>query len=212
MELPGIRHMLCVLLTVVMVAAAPFSAYAADNDSTRDVIESADLNPTDPQSEALDMLLDEIMDEILDEDMTTYEQVQTCYDYLVDTMSYGSHMSRIGTMVSDDVSCQQIYRNYGAVEGFGAVALTARVGMCNAYSSAFILMVRKIGLDADLVTGSTRSAGGGYAYHEWAEVDIDGTVYVFDPQLEQNLVSAGLPEYTVFCATYDEIPGRYIKA
>lgn len=212
----SLRRGICtVLATLLLLTALPVGAFAAqDADSPIDLLDEAELNPVSPRSEALDALLDDIMDDIFaetDEDLDTYGQVKACYDYLVANVRYGSHTANLGAMVNDSVSCRSIYSSYGAVEGFGAVALTARVGMCNAYASAFILMARKIGLDAYLVKGSTRSGGGGYAYHEWAEIKIDDSVYVFDPQLEQNLVAAGLPRYTVFCRTYSEIPGRYSK-
>lgn len=202
------------LAALILIAATPANMLAADSaDSRADIFNATELNPVSPKSEALDILLDDIMDDILanTDEYDTYEQMRACYDYVSSTVRYGSHTANLGAMVNDTVSCRQIFSSYGAVEGFGAVALTAKVGMCNAYASAFILMARKIGLNAYLVKGSTRSAGGGYAYHEWAEIEVDGAVYVFDPQLEQDLVTAGLSPYTVFCRTYDEIPGRYSK-
>lgn len=199
------------LLALVLLGTASFPVFAAAGDDAQERIDSAELNPVAPQSDALDDLLDDLLDEIVDPEHQPYEQLQDCYDYLVETVSYGSHTRNLGTLVGDGVSCRQIYNSYGEVEGFGAVALTAKVGMCNAYASAFILLARKIGLEAQLVRGSTRSAGGGYAYHEWAEITVDGVTYLFDPQLEQDLVQAGLPAYSVFCKTYEQVPGRYIK-
>lgn len=196
-------------LAAVFAATLPLSVFASDN--LKDLINNAELNPIEPQSEALEMYLEELMPEIVDDDMEPYDQLIACYDYIMDNTRYGSHTARLGTQVRDGVTCGQIYSSYGEVEGFGAVALTANVGMCNAYASAFILMAREIGLNAYLVEGETRSAGGGYAYHKWAEVNIDGNVYIFDPQLDQDLSAAGLPAYSVFCKTYDEIGGRYVR-
>lgn len=209
--LPGKAFLSLLLATAVAVGMAT-TAFAKDlpeGDARINVINQAELSPTAPRSEALDAYLQELLDSILEDDMDTYQQVKACYDYLVDNLTYGSHTARLGTLVSDGVSCNSIYSKYGEVEGFGAVALTSGTGMCNAYSSAFILMVQEIGLDARLVQGYTRSAGGGYAYHKWAEVNIDGTVYVFDPQLEQNLRSAGMATYSVFCKTYEQVGSRY---
>jgi len=199
------------LLALTLVVGSPPCAFAQSSDSREDILNYAALNPTAPRSEALDAYLEELLFSLLDEDMDTYEQVKACYDYLVANVRYGSHMGQLGTPVANGVTCRDIYNTYGEVEGFGAVALTAHKGMCNAYASAFILMAREIGLNAYLVKGYTRSAGGGYAYHEWAEMEIDGQVYVFDPQLEQDLRRAGLPRYSVFFKTYDEVGGRYSK-
>lgn len=175
-----------------------------------DLLAEAALNPTSPRSDALDAYLDELLPTIISDDMDTYAQVKACYDYLVQTVSYGSHTGRLGTPIGN-TTCGRIYSAYGEVEGFGAVALTAKTGMCNAYASAFILMTRKLGLDSYLVKGSTKGAGGGYVYHEWAEINVDGNAYLFDPQLEQDLRSAGLPDYSVFFKTYAQVGGRYAK-
>lgn len=209
-----VRTGLSFLLAFIFALSAPPGAVCADTESKADpridIINGAELTPQSPQSKSLDAYLDELLPELITEDMDTYDQVKACYDYLVQNTAYGSHTRHLGTKIGK-TTCRKIYNNYGEVEGFGAVALTAHVGMCNAYSAAFILMVRKIGLDAKLVEGSTKSAGGGYSYHKWTEITIGETVYAFDPQLEQNLVKAGLPAYSVFCKTYEQIPGRYRK-
>lgn len=153
---------------------------------------------------------DEVPEAVEEDPIYTYNQVKICYDYLIANVSYGSHMSNLGAAVGN-TTCRSIYSSYGAVEGFGAVALSAKKGMCNAYASAFILMARKIGLNAYLVTGQTRSGRGGYTYHEWAEIQIGEQIYLFDPQLDQSLANQGLGSYTVFCKTYDQVPGRYIR-
>lgn len=198
------------VLAAVLMLCSPLHVIAATEDARVEIINAAELEPAAPQSAELDAYLDELLSAILDEDMDTYEQVKACYDYLVDNVRYGSHMRYLNTPIGG-ATCGDIYYNYGEVEGFGAVALTAGRGMCNAYSAAFILMTRKLGLDAYLVEGSTRGSGGGYSYHKWCEINIDGTAYVFDPQLEQDLSASGLSAYTVFCRTYDQIPGRYSK-
>lgn len=209
-------------LSIAMAAAVLFSAAvpvrAADEEAEEEdepscsvILNEAELDPEPPACEELEEYVDDLLEELTDEDMDTYEKVVSCYDYLVDTVSYGSHLRYLGTPLGD-TTCRAIYSEYGEVEGFGAVALSAGVGMCNAYASAFILMTRSLGLDSHLVEGSTRSGSGSYAYHKWAEIDIDGETYVFDPQLEQSLRRYGLSDYSVFCKTYDEIPDRYIRS
>ena len=163
------------------------------------------------QSEELEQLVEEILEEIIEDEMSTYEKVKACYDYVSSTVSYGSHMRHLGAAVGD-TTAGAIYSSYGELEGFGAVALSAKTGLCNAYASAFLLLLRPLGLSGSLVSGQTRSGGGGYAYHEWAEIDIGDEIYLFDPQLEQDLTAAGLPAYTVFCRTYEQVPGRYIRS
>ena len=176
-----------------------------------EIVTTAELEPSVTGIDALDALVAETLAKITNEDMTTYEKVVACYDYLTDNMRYGSSMYHLNVPLGD-TTCADIFYTYGEVDGFGAVALTSNYGLCNGYAAGFILLTRAIGLDADLVTGQTRSAGGGYAYHKWAEITIDGTAYAFDPQLDQSYAQKGLGEYSNFCKTYEQINGRYIKA
>lgn len=207
-------------LTALVLAAAiifgtSLGAFAAselgENDARREIINNApELVPASPKSAELDVFLDELMSEIIDAEADTYSQLKACYDYVKDNTRYGSHVANLDAKIGN-TTCRAIDRKYGAVEGFGAVALSAQVGMCNAYASAFILMARKIGFDAYLVKGETKNGYGGYAYHEWCEIKIGDEVYLFDPQLDQSLTRAGLKEYMVFCVTYSQVPGRYRK-
>lgn len=203
------------MLAAVMITAMSFGAAAASkldkNDARIDIINNVpELVPANPKSAELAAFLDELMPELIDEEDDTYGQLKACYDYVKDNTRYGSHVANLDTRVGA-TTCRAIDRKYGAVEGFGAVALTAHVGMCNAYASAFILMARKIGFDAYLVKGETKDGRGGYAYHEWCEIKIGDAIYLFDPQLDQSLARSGLREYMVFCVTYDQVPGKYRK-
>lgn len=191
--------------------AAKETQPTASSSAEQAVLDSAPLGePQAPSSAALDGLVDDVMDDIVTDDMDTYSKVKACYDYVTDNVSYGNHMAYMSTPIGQG-TCWDVYMSHGEVEGFGAVALTAGKGMCNAYASAFILMVRQLGLNPRLVKGYTLGGGGSYAYHEWAELDIDGVTYVFDPQLEQDLVKSGLPAYTVFCKPYASLGRRYQK-
>lgn len=211
-----IQKFTAVVLSLVIVASLPFSALAADipeNDPRRDIINSIEeLNVVSPDSEDLSAYIDELLPTIVAEDMDFFEQIKACFDYVRDNTSYGSHYTQANMNTRlGSTTIGTIYRQYGEVEGFGAVALVNRVGLCNAYSSAFIMLTRKLGFNAYLVKGSTKGRGGSYRYHEWCEIKLGDNTYVFDPQLDKDLARAGLGNYQVFCVTYDQIPGRYIK-
>ena len=221
-----------ILMAICLLFAIPLDAAAqTPAENLREAFGNTELKPSSPSSAELDAYLDSIMADIFtgllpeellargDEteiteaigSLAAYEKVLACYDYIIATVSYGSHMAKLNTTVGN-TTCRAIYNSYGAVEGFGAVALSsAATGMCNAYASAFILMARKIGLNAYLVKGSTRSGGGGYVYHEWAEILVDDKIYVFDPQLDQRLSGMAMGSHIVFGNTYSDLPGRYIK-
>jgi hypothetical protein len=224
------RRTIAILLAFLLPLLLTLPATAKTQEDPRiELLNSAELEPTGPGSDELDAYLDNLMadiflgllpedvsdkgDEAVDEaleGLTTCEKTVACYNYVMDTVTYGSHLAYLDTPLGD-TTCRAIYRKYGDVEGFGAVALTAGKGMCNAYASAFLLMARKIGLTGELVAGYTVSRGGSYAFHEWAEITIDETVYVFDPQLDQSYRRQGLGSYDNFCRTYEQIKGRYAK-
>lgn len=196
-----------VLIDTLVVESTPVET---SKDARATIINDVEtLTPTTPNSKDLEQYLDTLLDDVISDDMTHYQKVRSCYDYLVSNTRYGSHMRYSGTQIGN-VTAQQIINRYGTVEGYGAIVLGSQVGYCNAYASAFILMARNLGFDASLVKGATKGAGGYYVPHQWAEININGTRYVFDPQLEQNLTQAGLGTYNVFCKTYDQVPGRYI--
>ena len=45
--------------------------------------------------------------------------------------------------------------------------------------------------------------------HIWTFINISGTEYVFDPQIDDNIAKGGLVYYYRFCKTYDEVPDSY---
>lgn len=211
-----IKKLVAAVLSIAVTALLPFSVVAADiseADARRDIINSFEgLDVKAPQSQELSSYIDELLSEIITEDMDRFEQVKACFDYVRANTTYGTHYTQanMNTRIGD-TTIGSIYSRYGEVEGFGAVALVNGVGMCNAYASAFIMFARKLGFDAYLVKGSTKGSGGGYRYHEWCEINIDGVIYVFDPQLDQSFSRSGLGDYKIFCVTYDQIPGRFLK-
>ncbi|MBQ5918579.1 MAG: hypothetical protein IIW92_08475 [Lachnospiraceae bacterium] len=45
----------------------------------------------------------------------------------------------------------------------------------------------------------------------WCEMNINGNIYVFDPQVEANIANGGSIKYHRFGKTYDQVQGKYIK-
>ena len=72
--------------------------------------------------------------------------------------------------------------------------------------------MQAIGLNCYLVGGQTSKSGGGYTGHAWCEMNLNGTIYVFDPQVEDNIAKGGTIKYYRFGKTYDQVPGKYIKS
>lgn len=165
------------------------------------ILNSSILSPVATGFDPCDQLVGKVISEITTDDMTTYGKTKAIYDYLINNCVYGFNARR-----------GDYPRAFGGGQEYEARAygmLTGHIGACNDYSAAFWAMTRYIGLDTHIVYGQTHRAGGGYTGHYWCETIIDGTTYVFDPQVEDNM-TRGTIKYDRFCKTYDEMPGKYI--
>ena len=136
--------------------------------------------------------------------MTTYDKVKACYDYLINNCSYGTNEAWFEYFEYYFYGYTYEVKTYGMLKG--------KIGVCGDYSVAFATMMQAIGLNCYLVRGETNLASGGYTGHTWCEMEIDGTIYVFDPQVDDDIANGGSIKYYRFGKTYDKLPGKYIKA
>ena len=157
------------------------------------LLNNAELYPTSTGAAYCDEIVRQTLNQITTDNMTTYEKVRACYDYLVNTCSYGDNVLRLNFAEDNGTA-----RAYGMLVG--------HVGACDDYSCAFAALTRAIGLNCYTVYGQTARADGGYTGHIWCVIAIDGVEYVFDPQIDDNI---GADVYYRFCMTYDETPGSY---
>ena len=172
--------------------------------SIETILNNAPLNPKKSPYEPLNELIEQLLSEILNDTMTTYQKVKTCYDYLIENCSYGENTAINDYMWSlDYFYYTEEVKAYGMLIGF--------VGGCSDYSAAFAMMMQAIGLDCYTVEGMTSAAAGGYLYHIWCEMKIDGVIYVFDPQVEDNIAKGGTVRYYRFGKTYEQVPEKYKK-
>lgn len=121
-----------------------------------------------------------ILSVITTPEMSTYQKVKACYDWIIEHYNRG-----------DWDEC------YGYMDCYG-------------YTDAFVYLTRAIGLNSYFVHGETHMASGGYTNHGWAVIIIDGTEYVFDPEIDDNIAKGGKTGYYRFGKTYAEIPDKYI--
>ncbi len=173
------------------------------SSSVQNVLNKAKLNPKRSDFEPLNKEIDAVFAEVIANDMTTYEKVKACYDYLIDYCSYGNNAA------ASDYSDFYFSGYYNEVSAYGM--LKGKVGVCDDYSVAFAMLMEALGLNCYTVSGQTAKAGGGYTGHIWCEMNIDGTIYVFDPQVEDNIAKGGDVYYYRFCKKYEEVPTKYIK-
>ncbi len=162
--------------------------YKKTGNIIKDRLNSVELKPNKFLKGREEKILIKHLDKIIDDDMSNYEKAKACYDYIINNTyySYGGWGNAIESVLEN---------------GFGT---------CTEYSYVYMAMMRYLGFNAKTVDGSTAMAAGGYGYHMWTEVKLNGTTYVFDPQVEDDM-SNGKINYYRFCKTYSEVSGSYIK-
>ena len=162
--------------------------YKKTGNKAKDRLNSVQLKPKKFLKGKNEKILRKYLNKIIDDDMSNYQKSKACYDYIINNTYYS-------------------YGGWGnAVES----VLENGYGTCTEYSYVYMAMMKYLGFDARTVDGSTAMAGGGYGYHMWVEVKLDDEVYVFDPQVEDDM-SNGKINYNRFCKTYSEVSGSYIK-
>lgn len=152
-------------------------------------LNSAVLDPKATLSAKEEKILLKYLNKIISDDMTNYEKAVACYDYIIKNTVY----------------------DYGGWANPVKAVLEDGYGTCTEYSYVYAAMLNYIGFDAKTVDGKTAMAAGGYGYHMWVEVTINGQVYVMDPQVDDNMSWGAYISHDRFCKTYSEVKNKYIK-
>lgn len=152
-------------------------------------LNSAVLDPKATLSAKEEKILLKYLHKIISDDMTNYEKAVACYDYIIKNTVY----------------------DYGGWANPVKAVLEDGYGTCTEYSYVYAAMLNYIGFDAKTVDGKTAMAAGGYGYHMWVEVTINGQVYVMDPQVDDNMSWGAYISHDRFCKTYSEVKNKYIK-
>ena len=146
----------------------------------KELINSAELHPMTTGYEPLDDLVADIHSKILTPTMDTYEKVCAIYKYLMTDKRYefGNQTSNAtyNSLIKSHnykskIDYYIVYNAYGM--------LVENYGVCNHYSSAFMVMTRALGLESYIATctSSIRGLGG----HFSAMIRLKGRLYRFDP-------------------------------
>ena len=166
------------------------TAPVVDNGKTpAQRLNSAVLDPKATLSAKEEKILLKYLHKIISDDMTNYEKAVACYDYIIKNTGY----------------------DYGGWANPVKAVLEDGYGTCTEYSYVYAAMLNYIGFDAKTVDGKTAMAAGGYGYHMWVEVTINGQVYVMDPQVDDNMSWGAYISHDRFCKTYSEVKNKYIK-
>lgn len=193
---------LCISLTPAM------QVKAATNVKT--VLNNAPLSSIKTNYAPLDELVQNVLKNTITNDMTTYEKVMACYNYLINNMSYSKNIFDLKTYTEIKYTSKYSSEWDRNVIYYAYSALKNNKDSCYGYSSAFVVLTRAIGLESYVVQGKTAMAKGGYGNHWWVNIKIDGNYYVFDPNVEDDIAKGGTINYYRFCKLDSEVPSKYI--
>lgn len=203
-----IRRAASLVLALVLMLSVPVYAFAAGwtiPEATRTLLNSVELSPEKASSSSLDKALQQILSSAVTDETDPAGQLKACFDFVVRYMN-SDEKPEISYRGRDwfPVSAVEAWAEHALVLDFG--------GSCPEYSALFLMLARKIGYSGQLIVGETPRSGGGMTGHKWVELNLDGSVYVFDPYLEQNFVAKKIASPgNFFCTTYDAQPGRFVK-
>ena len=102
----------------------------------------------------------------------TYEDIKMVHDYLVDTISYDSSLSK-----------QNIYNIYGA--------LVNRECVCEGYARAFKYLLDELDIPCVMVIGTATNSHGETENHAWNYVQLNGNWYAVDSTWDDPVVIGG---------------------
>lgn len=148
--------------------------------------------------EPLDEKIQPILDKIITKNMSDKQKLKAVYDYLMQS----SYIER--TLLIPQNKKQYTEQLYACF------IIDNKYGVCYDFTSAFKYMTRSLGFDTLMIFGYHTNPGGGAGEHSWAEIDIKGTTYIFDPAIEKILINEGYSGSSRFMRTYNEIGKYYI--
>ena len=105
--------------------------------------------------------MEEIVSEVISDDMTDYEKELAIHDYIVKNYKY-DHENYISDTIPDES-----YTPYGL--------LVKGTGVCQAYAEVTKLLLNKVGIECDVVVGTSRDES-----HAWNILKLDDEYYMID--------------------------------
>lgn len=184
-------------------ARATVVGYKSKPSSVISAINCTSLKPAKTGDKALDAMVKRIIKKHASKG-TPYEKVKKLYTYLVKSCSYGNG-------VMSFPSQDNFYKNQDdafILENAKSILKTKK-GVCDNYAAAFVVLTRALGFDSSVYGGQVKAKGGGYTGHAWSVMKINGALYIFDAQVEDDNSPGNKISYTYFGKTYSSLKGMY---
>ena len=140
--------------------------------------------------DAFEEVVRQILSEITTEEMTQEEKRRACFDYVLARAVYQRTMETPSGDWTKDYALD--------IYAFGT-------GNCYRYAAAFAYLCKAIGDDVKVCTGMIASSKGGLTPHGWVEINVSGTIYICDPDMDQ------MKEEDYYMKTFDQYPVKPLE-
>lgn len=199
------RILSLILALVIVLSMLPITASALDDISlsvndAKELLNHVELHPQRTGYAEVDALMESILAPYNDRD--TYTKVKNAYVWLIRNVNYS--WDPYSQDYAPAYDCFDVIHELTYEEGlqesapFEIVnrayhAMAFHKGVCYDYAAAMALLLRYIGIDAFVHTGTflLEDSNRTPCHHGWTEMLIDGKYYVIDPQREYRLASNG---------------------
>ena len=132
--------------------------------------------------EPLDEIIFPLLDNLVSDNMSDDDKRLAIYDYLVQFQ----YQERTLLIPKNKKQYE---------EQLEAISLFEKgYGLCYDFSSAFKYMTKAIGMNTVMYYGSHKGRSSAYTPHSWTMLEIDGTLYFFDPSMERVMINDGMGE------------------
>lgn len=146
-------------------------------------VNSIGLSPLYTRYTALDNKISGILGSIINNGMSNYDKLMAIYNYVQDKLYY--NMPYINMNLMQSLKTSNHYTDFDVNQIVIAdAALKDGYGVCDSYAALFMIMTRQVGFDSYVFGGQVRKSGGGTTGHAWVAINVGGTYYMFDPQIE----------------------------
>lgn len=159
------------------------SSNNSSNNSFKSKVNSIGLNPVYTRYTSFDNQISGILMSITNSSMTNYDKLMSIYNYVQDKLYYA--MPLLDMNLIYNLQLNYHYSEFDATEiALAQAALDNGYGVCDSYAALFMIMTRQAGFDSYVFNGQVSKVGGGTTGHAWVVINIGGTYYTFDPQIE----------------------------
>ena len=205
-----IRIISIILIVFTSLGCIPSFTVSAKTDyfaQSADILNNVKLYPQKTGFMLMDKTVENFLSSFKGKCATTSDLVQSIYDWFVNNMSYklGSYYPTYDYNSRNEIPIP-FYVLY-----FGYCPFVEKTGVCDNFSSAFMIAMRAIGLDAYIRTGKMYTSSTVYD-HVWVEILINGKYYIFDPQVEHNVTQKrGVNKHSYYCVPREAFASTYVK-